>query len=200
MPIATEDITAVILAGGRGRRMGGEDKGLVEFNGQPLVERVIEAVRPWVGKVIINANRNLDRYRSYADTVICDQLADYQGPLAGFAAAMAAANTPNIITLPCDSPQLPDDYVTRMCQAFESQQGELCVAHDGRRLQPVHALLPVSLLPSLMSFLAGGDRKIDLWYGHHRMAIADFSQCASAFLNINTPVDQRKLEAGDSGP
>lgn len=194
MSLEPAEITAVILAGGRGRRMGGRDKGLVEINGVPLIEHALSAVAPQVGKIIINANRNSEEYRRYGFPVVSDTMADYQGPLAGFASTMAVAETPYISTIPCDSPLLPPDLVQRLALALKSEDAELAVAHDGERLQPVFALIGVELLPSLQQFLDRGDRKIDLWYAEHRMARADFSDIPEIFLNINTPGDQQQIQ------
>lgn len=193
---AAQQVTGIILAGGRGRRMGGMDKGLMEFAGRPLVEHIMESLRPQVGALMINANRNQETYRGYDLPVINDQLDDYQGPLAGFSAAMKAATTPWILTVPCDSPEIPADLLQRMTSALENDQAELAVAHDGKRLQPVYALLPGSLLPSLTAFLSAGDRKIDLWYARHRMARADFSDCPEVFNNINTPEQRERMVNG----
>jgi len=187
-------VTAVILAGGMGRRMGGVDKGQVRLNDKPLIEWVIEAIRPQVQTILINANRNPDAYAQYGYPVLRDQLADYQGPLAGFAAGMQAATTDYIVTVPCDGPLLAADLVQRLADALAVQQAEIAVAHDGKRIQPVYALLPVSLLPSLMAFLDSGERKIDRWYVQHQLALADFSDEASTFMNINTPADREQLE------
>ncbi len=194
MIVQPAEITAVILAGGRGRRMGGKDKGLVEINNLPLIEHVLSAVSPQTGQLIINANRNIEEYQRYGFPVVSDTMADYQGPLAGFASAMAAAETDYIVTIPCDSPLLPDDLVQRLVQALNHEDAELAVAHDGKRLQPVFALIRVSLLPGLLKFLQCGDRKIDLWYAQHKMAKADFSDIPETFLNINTPADQQQLQ------
>ncbi len=194
MIVQPTEITAVILAGGRGRRMGGKDKGLVKLNGAPLIEHVLSAVSPQVGQLVINANRNIEEYQRYGFPVVSDAMADYQGPLAGFASTMAAAETDYIVTIPCDSPLPPADLVQRLVHALQSENAELAVAHDGERLQPVFALIQVSLLPSLQEFLQRGDRKIDLWYAQHKMAKADFSDTPETFLNINTPVDQQQLQ------
>ncbi len=187
-------ITAVILAGGQGRRMGGMDKGLIELQGRPLVEYLLAALRPQVGLILINANRNQERYQIYGHTVISDQLDDYQGPLAGFASAMQAASTPYILTIPCDAPVISPDLAERLYNALMREPAELAVAHDGERLQPVHALLPVSLLPSLQQFLASGERKIDRWYAQHNMVAVDFSDSISMFRNINTPEQKNQME------
>lgn len=188
-------LTALILAGGQGRRLGGRDKGLVELAGRPIIEWVLQGIGPQVGRVLINANRNQARYAAYGHPVINDELADYQGPLAGFAAGMARAETPWLLTLPCDGPLVPPELAARMRAALAGQDAELAVAHDGERLQPVYALLPVSLARSLQAFLATGDRKIDRWYAQHRMATVDFSDCRDCFGNVNSPEDQQRLAA-----
>jgi molybdenum cofactor guanylyltransferase len=192
-----DQVTGVILAGGRGRRMGGVDKGLVELAGRPLIEHVLDGLRPQAAQILINANRHHDVYERYGCPVVGDAMADYQGPLAGFSAAMKAASTPWILTVPCDGPWMPPDLLARMALALSEQGAELAVAHDGERLQPVYALLPSSLLDSLTAFLQAGDRKIDLWYAQHRMAKADFSDCAETFRNVNTP-EQRERFAKQS--
>jgi len=193
MTINRNQITAVILAGGKGRRMGGEDKGLMELHGRPLIKHVLSNIAPQVGAVIVNANRNLDRYAGFGYPVVRDDLEGFQGPLAGFSAAMAVATTPYIVTMPCDGPLLPVDYVLTMTNALENGDAELAVAHSGERLQPVYALLPGSLRSSLLAYLEKGDRKIDLWYQTHSMAVADFSHCPEAFRNINTPDERDQL-------
>ena len=187
-----ENITAVILAGGRGRRLGGQDKGLLELNGKPLIEFILDAIKPQVKTVIINANRNQDVYATYPYPVVSDDLTDFQGPLAGFAAALSACNTDYIITLPCDGPAVPADLTARLSKALIEDEAELAVAHDGQRMQPVYALIPRSLLSSLLTFLAAGDRKIDLWYAQHKVALADFSDVVESFFNINTEKDHHR--------
>ena len=192
--ITPDQVTAVILAGGMGRRMGGKDKGQVNLNGQPLIEFVLTAIQPQVKTIIINANRNQENYARYGYPVLSDQLQDYQGPLAGFAAGLQAANTHYIVTVPCDGPMLSPDLVTRLLRALNQDEAELAVAHDGQRLQPVYALIPVTLLGSLDVFLNSGQRKIDRWYAQHHMALADFSNTPDTFFNINTPEDRHHLE------
>lgn len=187
-------ITGVILAGGQGSRMGGQDKGLLAFQGRPLVEHVLAALQPQVESILISANRNQEHYQRYQHPVISDTLGGFQGPLAGFSAAMQAATTPYILTVPCDAPEIAPDMAARLWAALQRDSAELAVAYDGERLQPVHALIAVKLLPSLQAFLANGDRKIDLWYAQHRTAIVDFSDCRQIFRNINTPQQQAALE------
>jgi molybdenum cofactor guanylyltransferase len=195
MSISKKDITAVILAGGQGRRMGGQDKGLIEFDGQPLVAILIDQLEHQLSNIMINANRNRERYQAFGYPVVSDQLDDYQGPLAGFACAMNTVDTDFILTLPCDGPRLAADYVARFIASQAQTGAPVCVADDGERLQPVHALISVDLLSSLNSFLDSGDRKIDRWYAMHDFVHTDFSDCADMFHNINTPSDQASMQA-----
>ena len=195
--IETQQVTAVILAGGKGTRFDGTDKGLMTFNGQPLIQNILTNIATQVDYILINANRNLQTYKNLGFPLIQDSLDDFQGPLAGFAAAMQNARTEYVITLPCDGPFIPHDYVRRMLLAQHTENTELTVAHDGKRLQPVHALLSVNLLDSLMDFLESGDRKPGLWYANHRMALADFSDQPEAFQNINTPAEHQRLQAAE---
>jgi len=189
------DITGVILAGGRARRMGGKDKGLVTLAGRPMVEHVLEVLRPQVSTILINANRNSARYAAYGYPVVADRDGDFSGPLAGMASAMSEAPTPFIVTVPCDGPLLATDLVSRLALALARNQADLAVAHDGERMQPVYALLPVRLLPSLERWLAAGERKIDRWYALHHVALADFSDRARMFINVNTPEDRDSVTA-----
>ncbi len=188
MRIDKENITAVILAGGKGRRLEGQDKGLVNYKGKALIQHVIERIQPQVGKIVINANRNQITYESYGYPIITDEMSDFQGPLAGFATAMNTVETDYIVTLPCDGPSLPLDLVSRMLaklNTFSDISNCIAVAHDGEWLQPVHALIPIALIDSLEEFLANGDRKIDLWYAKHEVVLVDFSDQSNAFFNIN---------------
>jgi molybdenum cofactor guanylyltransferase len=186
-PYPRHQITAVVLAGGRARRMGGQDKGLVELNGKPMVEYVLSIVEAQAGAIVINANRSLDRYAHYGYPVIADELSDFQGPLAGMASCMARAATSYILTAPCDSPLLPEDLGPRLYEALIRGHADIAVAYDGARMQPVFSLLKRDLRGSLIAFLTEGERKIDLWYARHRMVKADFADRPETFLNINTP-------------
>jgi len=192
--LTKHDVTAVILAGGKGRRMDGEDKGLVELAGRPLIEYVIEAIEPQVETVLLNANRNLDHYSLYGYPVITDSLSDFQGPLAGFISALRSATTSHIVTLPCDGPFISGDLVERLVAAISTAGAEIAVAHDGDRMQPVYSLIPTSLSDSLAAFLDTGERKIDRWYSQHEVALADFSDCPESFRNINTAEQRDRFQ------
>ncbi|MCW8891126.1 MAG: molybdenum cofactor guanylyltransferase [Sedimenticola sp.] len=191
----SESITAVILAGGMARRMGGEDKGLVMLDGKPLIEHVLARIAPQAEAILINANRNAERYGAYGHPVISDSLHDFQGPLAGFLAAMHSVESDFIVTIPCDGPCLPADLIQRLYRAQQSAGAEIAVAHDGHRMQPVYALISTQLEASLSTFLASGERKIDKWYGQHNTVTVDFSDAPETFLNINTPEERDQFKA-----
>lgn len=195
MEYPLKKITGVVLAGGRARRMGGLDKGLVEINGKPMVVFIADALKTQTAAVIVNANRNLERYQSLCGCpVVADSVGDFAGPLAGMAAAMNAARTPYILTAPCDSPLLSPELGPRLFEALQREDAELAVAHDGERMQPVFALLERDLLESMTAYLNSGESKIDTWYATHRTALADFSDETAMFLNVNTPEDRSELE------
>lgn len=187
-------VTGVILAGGKARRMGGVDKGLVPINGRPMVAWVIDALRGQVSDVLINANRSHGRYREFGCPVIDDGDSDFRGPLAGMASAMRAAQTPYIAVVPCDAPLIGGKLVERLHSAAASSGAPIAAAHDGERLQPVFALLACELLDDLAGYLDDGERKIDQWYARHGHVEVDFSDVAEWFANINAPDDKQALE------
>lgn len=187
-------ITGVILAGGRARRMGGHDKGLLSFAGRPLVEWVIESLRPQVGDLLISANRHPRCYAAYGLPVVPDLEPGFQGPLAGVLSAMLVARTDWILTLPCDGPRPPTELRARLARVLIEQGADLAVATDGNRTQPLYALLPVTLADSLRGFLAGSERRVESWQARHRVALADFSDRPDGFVNLNTLEDLRALE------
>lgn len=186
-------ITALVLAGGRGERMGGKDKGLLEWQGKRVIDSIISQLRPQVSQLMINANRHIEDYKTLGLPVITDTLKDFQGPLAGVLSGMSHANTTHILTVPCDAPVLPEQLVATLTQAL-AKGGEIAVAHDGERFQPVYALLPINLLSELETFLEAGNRKIMLWYKQHALVAADFSDQPDAFQNINTPADRAAMD------
>lgn len=194
-PAVRSEITGVVLAGGRATRMGGEDKGLLRVAGRPMVEHVLRALRPQVSDLLINANRNLERYRDFGVTVVSDFIEGYCGPLAGMASAMKVARTAYVLTAPCDSPFLSEDLAARLHRGLLRDGARIAVADSGERLEPVFALLDRTLLPSLLAYLAAGERKIDRWYAQHPMTRVDFSDEPGMFSNLNTPEELAAAEA-----
>ena len=188
-------ITALILAGGRGSRMGSVDKGLQLFKGMPMVAHVLERMSPQVDEVIINANRSIDQYAAFGHRVVPDTIDGFAGPLAGLHVGLMQATTPLLVTAPCDSPFLPLDLVTRLHTAMELGNVDLAVAKTYDQAHPVFCLVKRDLEPHLREFLASGQRKIDKWYATLRVVEVQFDDQESAFANINTEVELRELES-----
>jgi molybdopterin-guanine dinucleotide biosynthesis protein A len=173
--------------------MGGVDKGLVQLGGKPMVTHVVNRLSPQVGRIIINANRNLAVYREWSGIVVTDRIGEYFGPLAGVASGLEAADTEFVITVPCDCPLVADDLTERMYHGLIRERAEVAVASDGQRLQPVFMLLGCGLLASIESFLATGERKIDKWFERHTVTVVDFSDQPDTFLNINSIEEKEEL-------
>jgi molybdopterin-guanine dinucleotide biosynthesis protein A len=206
--INPNDITGLILAGGRGSRMGGVDKGLQTFNGMPLALHTLTRLQMGggVGQIMINANRNLAAYESFGASVWPDGLADYAGPLAGFLTGLERCETPFLVTVPCDTPLLPLDLVPRLAAALEAGDADIAmvaapeVDKNGQvqlRPQPVFCLLRVELLESLVTFTQNGGRKIDAWTALHKTVLVPFDlpgDDVRAFCNTNTLAELRQLE------
>lgn len=206
--ISASDITGLILAGGRGSRMGGVDKGLQTFNGMPLALHTLTRLQlgGGVGHIMINANRNLAAYESFGVAVWPDGLADYAGPLAGFLTGLERCETPYLLTVPCDTPLLPLDLARRLAAALETQHTDIAMVaapqagRDGQlqlRTQPVFCLLRAELLESLVRFTQSGGRKIDAWTAQHSTAVVAFDQPEDdpqAFFNANTLAELHQLE------
>ncbi len=202
----TPAITALILAGGRGTRMGGTDKGLQNFRGLPLALHTLmrlqlQTMAPQ--EVLINANRNLSAYESLGVPVWPDSIDGFAGPLAGFLTGLERCETPWLLTVPCDTPLFPLDLVERLFKAMADESADIAMAAapeaDGTvRPQPVFCLLQVDLLESLVKFTQGGGRKIDAWTGQHRCAIVPFDlpkDSPKAFSNANTLAELQQLES-----
>ena len=196
-PIPVEQITGLILAGGRGSRMGGVDKGLQNHLGMPLVMQALLRLQPQVGALMINANRNLAAYESMGVPVWPDALADYPGPLAGFLAGLERCETPYLVTVPCDTPNFPTDLVERLAAALVAEDAQIAMAatrEDGQlQVQPVFCLMAATLMESLVAFTQAGQRKIDRWTGQHRCATVVFDD-ADAFFNANTLDELQRLQ------
>jgi molybdopterin-guanine dinucleotide biosynthesis protein A len=192
----TQPITGVILAGGRGRRMGGVDKGLKMLRGRPMVQWVIERFAPQVDELIINANQNLDAYARFGYRVIPDEVQGFAGPLAGLQRGLAEAKHGLVATVPCDSPFLPTDLIQRLYRALEQRGADVAVAKTGDQPHPVFCLCRRQVLPGLTAFLAGGGRKIDSWYAALSVVEVPFDDEAGAFSNINTREELQSFDGG----
>ncbi|MBD3671451.1 MAG: molybdenum cofactor guanylyltransferase [Gammaproteobacteria bacterium] len=182
------NITIVILAGGQARRMGGQDKGLIPYQGKPLIEHTLDQLPYEPERVLISANRNLEEYAAYGE-VIQDSLPNHAGPLAGILTAMQHSRSDYLLTLPCDSPRLPEDLVTRLRSGLESDEADIAVARCDDRNHYVIALLKTGLMADLQDYLAQGGRRVGEWQSRHKVVKVRFDDCREQFININTPQD-----------
>ena len=195
--IPRDDITGLVLAGGRGSRMGGVDKGLQNHRGMPLAMHALLRLQPQVGHAMINANRNLGAYESIGVPVWPDATSDYPGPLAGVLSGLERCETPYLVTVPCDTPNFPLDLVERLATALERDDAQIAMAATRERgeltNQPVFCLLQSMLMESLAQFMHAGERKIDRWTAQHRCTIVEFDDPA-AFFNANTVQELQSLQ------
>lgn len=210
--IAPQDITGLVLAGGRATRMGGLDKGLQPFHGVPLALHTLRRLQPQVGPTLLNANRNVPVYAGFGAPVCCDSLADYPGPLGGFLAGLAHCTTPWLLTVPCDTPLFPHDLAARLAAAATAQGADMALAaapqadETGQlrlRPQPVFCLLRVSLHTSLAQFTASGGRAIRAWAAQHACAVVPFDAPGDdpqAFCNANTLAELAALQTPVAAP
>lgn len=199
---AKAPITGLVLAGGRGSRMGGVDKGLQPLQGRLLVAHVLQRLTPQVGPLLISANRNLEQYRAFGHPVLPDADGEFNGPLAGLLAGLQACATPWLLAVPCDSPLLPMDLGARLLAAAESAGVELalpeCAEAPGAapRLQPVFCLLRTSLASGLADYLAQGGRRLESWMRAQSHVVVPFERPddVRAFFNANTRDELATLE------
>ena len=198
-------ITGIVLAGGRGSRMGGVDKGLQLYNDTPLAKHAIQLLQPQVGSLLINANRNLDIYRSWAAEadaqIVVDGLADFAGPLAGFLAGLEHCKTPYLMTVPCDTPRFPSNLVARLSEALVKYDADIAMVSSPDdegvlRHQPVFCLLKRELVESLKVFTEADGRKIGAWAAQQKLVRVNFNEAhddQKAFYNANTLEDLQQL-------
>ena len=189
-----EKITGLILAGGRGSRMGSVDKGLQLFKAKPMVAHVLDRFAPQVDEILINANRSIDEYTTFGHRVIPDAIDGFAGPLAGLHIGMTHATHPLVATVPCDSPFLPLDLIARLTAAMRQSDADLAVAKTFDQPHPVFCLVKTSLAPHLHVFLKSGQRKIDKWYATLNVVEVGFDDQEAAFSNINTVEELKSFE------
>lgn len=182
----SEHITAIVLAGGQGTRMGGQNKGLATYGDKPLAQHVLDVVAPQVSRVVISANRDLAHYEQFGWPVITDQHADSRGPLAGIAAALDGVTTDYVLIVPCDMPHLPRNLVARCASAMREEQSDLVLAHDGERVQYLVALMQRDVAASVRAFVEADGRAVKDWLATQSPAVAWFADQHAAFRNINT--------------
>lgn len=182
-------VAAVILAGGQGRRMGGADKGLIDYQGRPLVAWALAALAPQVGEILISANRNLETYAAYGHRVLPDTMPDFPGPLAGVLAALDAVTADWLLVAPCDTPHLPADLAARLLDAALRESVPLAVASDDERVHYGCFLVRTVQRGKLAAFLARGERAVHRWQAGLPSTAVRFD--AASFVNFNQPQDLR---------
>jgi molybdopterin-guanine dinucleotide biosynthesis protein A len=190
--IDKNNITTVILSGGRSSRMQGKDKGLILLNDKPLIGYVVDVVDGRAGRLLISANRNIEAYQQYGE-VISDELTDFQGPLAGIAKALSVVSTPYLLVLPCDSPLVNETVIDRLIKCMADKDMDICVADDGTHIHPTFALIKTSLKDNLLAFLDSGERKLGLWIEQNNFQKVDCSDQPKVFINLNNPQDFDKI-------
>lgn len=187
-------ITGIILAGGLARRMGGVDKGLIPFLNKPMITHVVNQLKPQVLHILINANRETEAYEALGFSVIQDQIVDFAGPLAGLHAGMKHAKTEFVLSVPCDSPLVPNNLAMHLKHALEQNHADIAIAKTGQQTHPVFCLCRSNLVLDLEEFLAGGGRKVEDWQKKHSLTMVSFDDQSMAFSNINTLDDLTELE------
>jgi molybdenum cofactor guanylyltransferase len=187
-------VSAIILAGGRATRMGGEDKGLLLLQKKPLIQHVIERLKPQADEILINANREITQYQMLGYPVLQDENADFIGPLAGFCLGLQHAKHEYVLTVPCDSPSLPLDLADRLLIGMAEAHADIAIASSDGDVHPVFCLCKKTVLPSLIDYLASGERKVSTWQKFQKYVAIDFSDNPDAFINLNTFEDLTVLE------
>jgi molybdopterin-guanine dinucleotide biosynthesis protein A len=187
--VTYKDVAAVILAGGMGRRVGGEDKGLIELNGKPLIAHVIDIIAPQVENLFISANRNIEQYMAFTYPVITDRQAGFRGPLAGIDAAFAATDKPYLLCVPCDTPLLPPNLLALLYAALQDSEYPMAIATDAHRQHPVINLMKRSVHEGVRRRLEQGDLKLMEWIEATGYARVDFSEQPQLLSNLNSPED-----------
>jgi len=178
--------SAIILAGGRATRMNGLDKGLVNLHNKPLVQYVIERLSAQVDEILINANREIAQYERFNLPIFQDDNPDFIGPLAGFSLGLHHCKHDYLLTVPCDSPLIPHNLVTRLMQALFEQNADIIIAKSGGHAHPVFCLMKKSIRTSLTTYLEQGGRKVSTWQKSLNYVEVEFNDCDDAFVNLNT--------------
>ena len=187
-------ISSIILSGGRATRMGGVDKGLISLQNKPLISHVISRLQPQADEILINANREIAQYQTFGFKVLQDENQDFSGPLAGILLGLKHAKHELVLAVPCDSPLLPLDLVARLFNGMSVSRVDIAVASSDGNAHPVFCLMKKSVLPSLIDFLDAGERKVSAWQKSQKYCEVDFTDCADAFVNLNTMQDLADLQ------
>ena len=186
-------VDAGIIAGGLGSRLEGVDKGLLHWQGVEFAKHIAARLRPYANTLIVNCNRNGERYQNIADKVVSDGDGEFNGPLAGLLALLQASDADYLLVSPCDTPALPEDFAEKMLACLELNPGATIAVDDGDRLHPLHLLIPVSLAKSIDDYLKSGERRMIKWLKKNNLVCCDFSDQPEGFLNVNSPEEMETL-------
>ncbi|WP_190600110.1 molybdenum cofactor guanylyltransferase MobA [Candidatus Vesicomyidisocius sp. SY067_SCS001] len=186
--IVKSDITVVILAGGQSIRMDHKDKGLILFNGKPLISYVVDIVHQDVCSILISANRNISEYQRFGE-VVTDSFPGFQGPLAGILSALNKVKTKYLLIVPCDGPFINQSLVARLLKNMKQPGVNICVAMQGQKMHPTFSLVSVNLKDNLSKFLEQGNRKMSVWFENNHAQKVNFSDQVNMFTNLNSPQD-----------
>ena len=182
----TISISAVILAGGQAKRMGGVDKGLQPLQGKPLFQFIYDRLHSQVEHISVNANRNQAIYATAGLPVFGDNIEGFQGPLSGILTALERSETDFVLFVPCDSPFFPDNLLEKLKSAVVFHGVSIAYVHDGEREHPTFCLMARSLKEKLAAYLATGERRMLQFMRQNGAVSVDFSENKAAFTNINT--------------
>ena len=188
-------VNGLILAGGRARRMDGQDKGLILLDGKHMIEYCISNLRPQVGQIFISANRNTEQYGRYGLPILEDKFGDFEGPLAGLMRALTHSGDTPVLVVPCDAPFLSASLASRLLESYANTKTSVVIPHDGDRLQPLFGLYSPEVAASLRDYLASGQRKVETWVTTLPYTVVDFSDESESFMNINTVSDLQTAQS-----
>ena len=186
--------SAIIISGGQSTRMNGADKGLILFQKKPLIQHVISRLTPQTDEILISANREIEVYETFGYPVLQDATNSFLGPLAGFLLGLTHAKQDYVLTVPCDSPFLPLNLAQRLYDGMTETKSDIAIAKSDGVTHPVFCLMKKSLLPSLQTFMSGGERKVGAWQRSQTYCEVEFSDCGNAFVNLNSIDELRELE------
>lgn len=189
------DFSILILAGGRGSRMGGKDKGLIQIDGKSMIQHLLDTLSSFNADILISCNRHLEDYTELGHSVISDGNTNYFGPLAGIASGLKVADKSHVLVLPCDTPAVTKRLVKRLMQAAKENPEHICMAHDGNRPQPLHAAIPVNYLDSLLNTIAANRHSVMEWYAQHPLKTVNCEDLPGDFANANRPEELAVLTA-----
>lgn len=179
-------LSTLLLAGGQGSRLGGIDKGLMPFDGEPVAARLSRLLAQVGSEVLISCNRNADRYSQWANRLVSDPQPDYPGPLLGMLSALRVARGSHLLVVPCDMPLLDAPLLHSLVTLANEHPDRAIALQSGRQLQPLVCVLPLSLLNTLERAWQAGQRSPRRWLIEQQVITLRIAEDDSRLLNANT--------------